>query len=65
MKTKEVRTCDVCDSRPAKHYLDLQGIRLAVCSACAVEARRDGIDLDEGLWIAVRMDETRHEREPA
>ncbi len=45
----ERRLCDLCDARPAKHYLDLQGIKLAVCSGCAVEARRDGIDLDLAL----------------
>ncbi len=42
----ERRLCDLCDVKAAKHHLDLQGIRLAVCAPCAVEARRDGIDLD-------------------
>ncbi len=67
MSSKEFHTCcDLCDARIAKYVLDYaKGARLAVCATCAVGARRDGLDIDEGLGLAVRMDETRHEREPA
>ena len=48
MSGKELKTCDLCDARTAKHVLSsARGVRLAVCASCAVEVRRDGVDLQE------------------
>ena len=58
----ELRPCDLCDERAAKHVLDRDGVRLVVCGPCVVEARRDGIDLDRGWRYAVELDDAHDDR---